>query len=105
MVCAGIRMSDIPQFPYAWLWGEQPLEAHLQRDALAEANRALDELRTGRFAGAALLQCAPGGSQTSATGADCGSFPVRRAAGQQPTVVTSRPSRGTPPKAQASQLY
>jgi len=23
VVCAGIHMSDIPSFPYAWLWGER----------------------------------------------------------------------------------
>lgn len=23
VVCGGIPMSDIPSFPYAWLWGER----------------------------------------------------------------------------------
>jgi propanol-preferring alcohol dehydrogenase len=71
-------MSDIPSFPYSILWGERRLvsvanltradgEAFLRRAAeiplqvsvvpyaLAEANRALDDLRAGRFGGAAVL--------------------------------------------------
>ncbi len=78
VVCAGIHMSDIPSFPYAWLWGERrivsvanltradgeaflriagevPLRVHTTRYPLAEANRALDDLRSGRFTGAAVL--------------------------------------------------
>ena len=78
VVCGGIHMSDIPSFPYAWLWEERRLVsvANLTRKdaveylplaaragvrpqvtpyALAEANRALDDLRAGRFAGAAVL--------------------------------------------------
>ncbi len=78
VVCAGIHMSDIPSFPYSILWGERRLvsvanltradgEAFLRRAAeiplqvsvvpyaLAEANRALDDLRAGRFGGAAVL--------------------------------------------------
>jgi propanol-preferring alcohol dehydrogenase len=78
VVCAGIHMSDIPSFPYAWLWGERrivsvanltradgeafmalaeriPLRIHTQPYALADANRALDDLRAGRFGGAAVL--------------------------------------------------
>jgi len=78
VVCAGIHMSDIPQFPYALLWGERKLLSvanltrqdgrdYLPRAAAAgvraavelypllEANRALDDLRQGRFAGAAVL--------------------------------------------------
>lgn len=80
VVCAGIHMSDIPSFPYAWLWGERrivsvanltrqdgldflriaaevPLQVHVQRYALADANQALDDLRHGRFGGAAVLGC------------------------------------------------
>jgi propanol-preferring alcohol dehydrogenase len=79
VVCAGIHMSDIPSFPYAWLWGERrivsvanltradgeaflrtaaeiPLRVHVVPYALADANRALDDLRAGRFSGAAVLQ-------------------------------------------------
>ncbi|KIF83415.1 zinc-dependent alcohol dehydrogenase family protein [Noviherbaspirillum autotrophicum] len=78
VVCAGIHMSDIPSFPYALLWGERTVRsvANLTRadgDAffslaqdidiqtapvaypLEEANRALAELRTGQFDGAAVL--------------------------------------------------
>ncbi|MGE5858111.1 MAG: alcohol dehydrogenase, partial [Solirubrobacterales bacterium] len=78
VVCAGIHMSDIPQFPYELLWGERtvrsvanltrrdgeefmvlapsvPVHTEIQLYALAEANRALDELRHGRVRGAAVL--------------------------------------------------
>ena len=78
VVCAGIHMSDIPSFPYAWLWGERrivsvanltrqdgedfmrvaaavPLQVHPHPYPLAQANQALDDLRAGRFAGAAVL--------------------------------------------------
>ena len=78
MVCGGIHMSDIPSFPYSLLWGERRLVsvANLTRAdgheflelapragvktatityPLAEANRALDDLRHGRFQGAAVL--------------------------------------------------
>lgn len=79
VVCAGIHMSDIPSFPYAWLWGERrlvsvanltradgeafmrvaaelPLRVHAVPYALADANRALADLREGRLAGAAVLR-------------------------------------------------
>jgi propanol-preferring alcohol dehydrogenase len=78
VVCAGIHMSDIPGFAYADLWEERQLVsvANLTRrdglDFLAlaprigivtettayglkEANRALADLRAGRFEGAAVL--------------------------------------------------
>jgi propanol-preferring alcohol dehydrogenase len=78
VVCAGIHMSDIPSFPYELLWRERVLRsvANLTRhDAreflalatrhkiattiaeypLADANRALDDLRAGRVEGAAVL--------------------------------------------------
>ncbi len=78
VVCGGIHMSDIPGFPYAVLWGERVLRsvANLTRAdadefmmlaprvpvstrpvayALSDANRALDDLRHGRFSGAAVL--------------------------------------------------
>jgi alcohol dehydrogenase, propanol-preferring len=81
VVCAGIHMSDIPSFPYRWLWMERSIRsvANLTRQdavdfmawaarhrlrlatvpyALADANRALDDLRAGRLAGAAVLHCA-----------------------------------------------
>ena len=78
VVCAGIHMSDIPTFPYSLLWGERKLlsVANLTRQdgidflslaprigvvtatttyPLDEANRALGDLRAGRFEGAAVL--------------------------------------------------
>ena len=78
VVCAGIHMSDIPSFPYKLLWEERQLVsvANLTRqDAvdflklapragvvtqttpypLTRANQALDDLRNGRFEGAAVL--------------------------------------------------
>ena len=78
MVCGGIHMSDIPQFPYDILWEERVIRsvANLTRDdaraflalapkvpvkttvvpmKLAEANTALDDLRAGRLTGAAVL--------------------------------------------------
>ena len=81
-MCAGIHMSDIPSFPYAILWEERQLlsVANLTRQdgldflslapqvgistrtttyPLSEANRALDDLRHGRFEGAAVLLTAP----------------------------------------------
>ncbi|MCY6379447.1 zinc-dependent alcohol dehydrogenase family protein [Hoeflea prorocentri] len=78
VVCAGIHMSDIPSFPYSILWEERMLRsvANLTRQdgtefldlaakapikiethsyPLAEANRALADLRAGNFNGAAVL--------------------------------------------------
>jgi propanol-preferring alcohol dehydrogenase len=78
VVCAGIHMSDIPGFPYADLWEERQIlsVANLTREdgtsffamveqadirtvterfALAEANVALDRLRSGALVGAAVL--------------------------------------------------
>jgi propanol-preferring alcohol dehydrogenase len=78
VVCAGIHMSDIPSFPYELLWKERtlrsvanltrqdardflalaptvPVRSHVQTYALADANRALDDLRHGRVRGAAVL--------------------------------------------------
>ncbi|WP_409636665.1 zinc-dependent alcohol dehydrogenase family protein [Phenylobacterium sp.] len=78
VVCGGIHMSDIPAFPYSILWGERrivsvanltrqdaleylPLAAragvrpHVKAYALTDANAALDDLRAGAFAGAAVL--------------------------------------------------
>lgn len=78
VVCAGIHMSDIPSFPYSYLWGERvvrsvanltrqdaieflalaptvPIKTHVQRYGLVEANRALADLRDGRVNGAAVL--------------------------------------------------
>jgi propanol-preferring alcohol dehydrogenase len=78
VVCGGIHMSDIPSFPYGLLWEERRLVSvanltrqdgreYLPRAAragvkaevvaypLAEANRALDDLRSGALSGAAVL--------------------------------------------------
>lgn len=78
VVCGGIHMSDIPAFPYALLWGERrlvsvanltradgvafmklagemKLDIEVTRYPLADANRALDDLRNGRLSGAAVV--------------------------------------------------
>jgi propanol-preferring alcohol dehydrogenase len=78
VVCGGIHMSDIPSFPYRLLWEERtirsvanltrqdareflalaaeiPLNTHIQAYPLADANRALSDLRSGRVSGAAVL--------------------------------------------------
>ncbi len=78
VVCAGIHMSDIPRFAYSLLWEERvvrsvanltrqdghiflaltqtiPIETEIRRYALADANRALDDLRSGAITGAAVL--------------------------------------------------
>jgi alcohol dehydrogenase, propanol-preferring len=78
VVCGGIHMSDIPSFPYELLWGERVVRsvANLTRDdghefldvvprvpvrtsvttyPLERANDALDDLRHGRFEGAAVV--------------------------------------------------
>ena len=78
VVCAGIHMSDIPSFPYNILWQERQIlsVANLTRQdgieflraapqvgiitkttryPLRQANQALDDLRAGRFEGAAVL--------------------------------------------------
>ncbi|WP_133736141.1 zinc-dependent alcohol dehydrogenase family protein [Halospina denitrificans] len=78
VVSGGIHMSDIPAFPYRLLWEERSMKsvANLTREdghaflevaprvpvrtevhayALKDANQALEDLRHGRFAGAAVL--------------------------------------------------
>jgi len=78
VVCAGIHMTDIPSFPYALLWEERQvvsvanltrqdgleflnlasrinLAVHTTTYPLMKANEALDDLRHGRFEGAAVL--------------------------------------------------
>lgn len=82
VVAAGIHMSDIPSFPYALLWGERQVRsvANLTRQdgeeflalapevpirstvipyPLERARQALDDLRAGRFDGAAVLVVNP----------------------------------------------
>ncbi|HEX7280024.1 MAG TPA: zinc-dependent alcohol dehydrogenase family protein [Solirubrobacterales bacterium] len=79
IISAGIHMSDIPSFPYADLWEERtlgsvanltrrdgeefislapqvPVRAEVEVYPLEEANRALGDLRAGRFRGAAVLR-------------------------------------------------
>jgi len=79
VVCAGIHMSDVPSFPYRLLWGERQvssvanltrrdgeefmalarrlaLKARTERFALADANLALERLRSGELTGAAVLE-------------------------------------------------
>jgi len=78
VVCAGIHMSDVPSFPYEYLWGERSirsianltrsdgieflelvprvqLRTTVERYALSDANEALSRLREGRVTGAAVL--------------------------------------------------
>ncbi|MDI5984151.1 zinc-dependent alcohol dehydrogenase family protein [Halomonas sp. M4R5S39] len=78
VVSGGIHMSDIPSFPYRLLWEERsvksvanltrrdgeeflalapevPIRTETRAYPLGEANRALADLREGRFSGAAVL--------------------------------------------------
>jgi propanol-preferring alcohol dehydrogenase len=78
VVCGGIHMSDIPSFPYAYLWQERvlrsvanltradaheflalapqvPVESTVHRYPLEAVNDALADLRAGRFTGAAVI--------------------------------------------------
>ena len=82
MICGGIHMSDIPSFPYELLWEERsvrsvanltredgreflalapqvPVRTHVTEYPLADAGRALDDLRAGRIVGAAVIRPAP----------------------------------------------
>ena len=78
VVCGGIHMSDIPRFSYSILWQERvlrsianltradavefltlapsvPVRCETVRYPLEQANEALDDLRSGRLTGAAVL--------------------------------------------------
>jgi len=78
VVCGGIHMSDIPSFPYSILWQERvvrsianltradaveflalaeqiPVRTETVPYALADANRAVADLRAGAISGAAVL--------------------------------------------------
>jgi alcohol dehydrogenase, propanol-preferring len=78
VVCAGIHMSDIPSFPYSILWQERtlrsvanltrrdglellalapriPVRTHVTSYELGDAASALEDLREGRFTGAAVI--------------------------------------------------
>jgi propanol-preferring alcohol dehydrogenase len=81
VVSGGIHMSDIPSFPYHKLWQERsllsvanltrrdgeeflqlapeiPVRTTVNRYALGQANQALEDLRHGRFTGAAVIDLA-----------------------------------------------
>ncbi len=87
VVCAGIHMSEIPAFDYDLLWHERvvrsvanltrrdgleflelaakvPVHTTTHPYPLERANEALDDLRSGRFSGAAVLM--PGNAHESA---------------------------------------
>jgi propanol-preferring alcohol dehydrogenase len=78
VVCGGIHMSDIPPFPYRWLWGERvlrsvanltrrdgidfmalapqvPVRTEVTSIPLRDANLALNRLRMGQVTGALVL--------------------------------------------------
>ena len=78
VVCGGIHMSDIPSFPYSCLWEERvvrsvanltrrdgeeflalaphvPVRTRVTTYPLEAAAQALDDLRAGRFTGAAVI--------------------------------------------------
>jgi propanol-preferring alcohol dehydrogenase len=78
VVCAGIHMSDIPSFPYELLWGERvlrsvanltredgerfmalaprvPVRTEVEAFPLAQANEALERLRSGAVRGSAAI--------------------------------------------------
>ena len=89
VVCAGIHMSEIPAFPYAILWGERmlrsvanltrrdgeeffalapqvPVRSEVHPYPLSDVNRALDDLRGGRFTGAAVITVGEPAEEASA---------------------------------------
>jgi alcohol dehydrogenase, propanol-preferring len=78
VICGGIHMSDVPQFPYQILWGERvvrsvanltradareflalaaqiPVRTHTEVFALADGAEALARLRAGALRGSAVL--------------------------------------------------
>jgi propanol-preferring alcohol dehydrogenase len=78
VICGGIHMSDIPQFPYDILWEERvvrsvanltrrdgeellsiapkiPVKTEITLYQLEKANEALNDLRSGKLHGAAVL--------------------------------------------------
>jgi len=79
IVCGGIYMSNIPEFPYSLLWEERqlisvanltrqdgdelmaiapkvPVETEVTLFPLEQANEALERLRSGNIEGAAVLK-------------------------------------------------
>jgi propanol-preferring alcohol dehydrogenase len=88
VVCAGIHMTDIPQFPYSLLWGERhvcsvanltrrdgvefialarkiPIRTHVVEFPLRQANEAVAALRAGTISGAAVLTLGDRDQQTT----------------------------------------
>lgn len=84
VVCGGIHMSDIPSFPYDILWGERsirsvanltrrdgeeflalapvaPVRTEVVPYPLERVNEALNDLRSGRLSGAAVIVIAESG--------------------------------------------
>jgi propanol-preferring alcohol dehydrogenase len=78
VVLGGIHMSDLPSMPYSLLWGERvvrsvanltrqdaqnllalagrtTIRTHVVPFALSDANKALEQLRSGQLIGAAVL--------------------------------------------------
>jgi alcohol dehydrogenase, propanol-preferring len=78
VICGGIHMSDVPSFPYSYLWEERsvhsvanltrsdaheflalapkvPVRTETESFPMCQANDALDRLRAGRIRGAAVL--------------------------------------------------
>ena len=83
VVCAGIHMSDIPSFPYSFLWEERvvrsvanltradaaefmalapqvPVRTEVETLPLEQANEALDRMRRGDVRGAVVLKVGAG---------------------------------------------
>ena len=81
VVCGGIHMSDIPSFPYDYLWEERvitsvanltrrdgdeffdiaprvPVRTHTETFALEQANTVLDLYRAGKLSATAVLRIA-----------------------------------------------
>ncbi len=88
IISAGIHMSDIPAFPYEILWGERtlgsvanltrrdgeeflelaprvPVRTEVEVYPLAEAERALGDIREGRLRGAAVLDVVLGDARSN----------------------------------------
>lgn len=78
VICAGIHMSNIPEFPYKILWEERsihsvanltrkdgeeflqlapkiPIQTEVTRYSLEDTNQALNDLREGNFNGSAVI--------------------------------------------------
>jgi len=90
VVCGGIHMSDIPSFPYDILWRERTvssvanltrrdgeefmkiassfsIKTSVQTFSLSQVNEAMDDLRTGKVQGAAVLVMSTGDNSIAAS--------------------------------------